>query len=81
MSVVEAKLLDIAITFILQTTMTTKFIKIFFSTELIMSLIKIANVSEGSRELKICVQFSGQFAESFEIFLNASASPGDTSVG
>ena len=53
----------------------------YISTELTMSLVKIANVSEGSGELNICVQFSGQFAESFKIFLNASASPGSTSVG
>ena len=78
-SVVKAKLLDIAITFIRQTTMTIY--QNIFSTELTMSLVKIANVSEGSGQLKICVQFSGQFAESFEIFLNASASPGDTYVG
>ena len=43
-----------------------------------MSLVKIANVSEGSGEVDVCVQFSGQFAESFEIFLNASASEGDS---
>ena len=48
------------------------------STELTMSLVKIANVSEGSGEVDVCVQFSGQFAESFEIFLNASASQGDS---
>ncbi len=46
-----------------------------------MSLVKIANISEDSGELDVCVQFSGQFAESFEMFLNASASKGNTSVG
>lgn len=46
-----------------------------------MSLVKIANVSEGNGGLDICIQFSGQFAEPFEIFLNASALPGSTSVG
>lgn len=44
-----------------------------------MSLVKIANVSESGGELDICVQFSGRFAKSFEIFLNASALPGSMS--
>ena len=46
-----------------------------------MSLVKVANVSEDNGEVDICVQFSSQFAESFEIFLNASASFRTTSVG
>lgn len=46
-----------------------------------MSLVKIANVSEDSGELNICVQFSSQFVGPVEIFLNVSASPENTSVG
>lgn len=41
--------------------------------ELSLSLEKVANVSEAVGVVEVCVQFSDQFVEPFNIHLNTSA--------